>query len=131
VRSANRPGFTLIEAAIAVAIVGITTIGALEAFGAELRTADRVRRSLEADALAQERLAALELTEPALFRTLPDSLTRGAFAAPFADYSWSATVKSDRNDTGLFDVVVHVVWPSGGITLQRTLYRPLPQLLAR
>ena len=51
-----RSGFSLLEAVVALAIVGVTAVGALAAVGAELRAADDARTTLEADALAVYRM---------------------------------------------------------------------------
>jgi len=45
-RLGNRPGISLLEAVVAIAIVGMTSVSALEAVGGEMRTAERARRAI-------------------------------------------------------------------------------------
>mgnify|MGYP001205221527 CR=1 FL=1 len=59
----KRAGFTLLEAVVALAIVGTVAIGALEAYGAEARAATRARASAPAAAIARERLSRPELLD--------------------------------------------------------------------
>jgi prepilin-type N-terminal cleavage/methylation domain-containing protein len=123
-----RRGFTLLEAAVAVAIVGMISVGALAAFSADLRAAQRSQEVLPASALAEERLAALELAEPTRLAMLPDSLKRGRFAPPFERYEWMATASPVRGERYLYDFTVRVQWDSGGaaFTLARRRFRPPP-----
>ncbi|MGE5731089.1 MAG: type II secretion system protein, partial [Gemmatimonas sp.] len=56
-----RRGITLLEAVVAIAIVGMTSVAALEAAGGEMRTAERARRAIEVEALASSRLEFMDL----------------------------------------------------------------------
>lgn len=127
----RRQGFTLIEAAIAVAIVGLASVAVLSAFGTELRTADRARRALESRALAEQRLTALELTPVVLLDRLPDSLARGRFDRPFDDYSWKAAAVPSRDVEFVYDLSVQVAWNSGDFALESRVYRPPPPVVLR
>lgn len=126
-----RPGFTVIEAAIAVAIVGIASVGVLGAFGAELRTADRARRALESRALADYRLTMLELTPTDLLDHLPDSLAAGEFERPFQQYRWKASVAPSREIDFVYDLSVRVAWDAGDFVVQSRVYRPRQPIAAR
>ncbi len=64
-RPRDRRGFTILEAVIALAIVGLAGVAALEALGGELRATDRASSVSTAAALAQDRIAALAML-PAL-----------------------------------------------------------------
>lgn len=121
-----RHGFTVLEAAVAVAIIGMISVGALAAFGADLRAAQRSQELLPAAALAEERLAALELAEPTRLAMLPDSLRRGRFTAPFERYEWTASATPVRGERALYDFTVRVRWESGDYSLARRRYRPPP-----
>jgi type II secretion system protein I len=125
-RMRARPGFTLLEAVVALTIVSITAISALAAVGAELRTAERARRALAAEALAKYRLATVELLSSKDAARLPDSLAKGTFAAPFAEYRWTASAAPRRNTPAMYDVTVRVAWDGGEYALDERLYRPLP-----
>jgi prepilin-type N-terminal cleavage/methylation domain-containing protein len=125
-RRSRRPrdGFTLVESLIALAIVGRAAVSTVAAFGTELRTAERARRGLEAAALAEERLAMLELLQRQELAALPDSLSRGRLAPPFDAYDVSASVRPSSNARDLYDVVVNVAWEGGGYEVRARLYRP-------
>lgn len=121
-----RAGFTLLEAAVAIAIIGIISIAALSAFSADLRAAQRVQELLPASALAEERMAALELADPTRLSMLPDSLLRGRFPAPFESYEWTASAAPVRGERWLYDFNVHVRWADGDYALDRRRFRPPP-----
>src|SRR5436309_6691188 len=90
-RGLGASGFTLLEVVVALAIVGIAGVAALEAFGAEVRGADKTQQALPAAALAEERLGRLALLATSELAHLPDSLSRGTFPAPLDRYRWVAT----------------------------------------
>ena len=117
-----RLGFTLMESAVALLIVGLTAGAALEANGARMRAVRRSPNLVVAMTLAQDRLAAVRLMEPEQFRRLPDSLARGRFAAPFAEYRWLAAARVAEGD--LYDVRVEVTWSDGSIAVESRLYVP-------
>ena len=121
-----RTGFTLLEAAIALVIVGMAAVAVLSSFGTTLRTSARARRTLEAEALATQRLAYASLLSHAELAHLPDSVARGRFDAPFEEYRWETTARERRDDDALFDVRVEVAWTDGRYALPTRLYRPAP-----
>ena len=123
---AERAGFTLLEAAIALVIVGMAAVAVLNAFGTSLRTSARARHALEAEALAGQRLAFASLLSNAELAHLPDSVAHGRFAPPFEEYAWETTAKELHGDDALFDVSVAVTWENGRYALPTRLYRPPP-----
>jgi len=127
-RGLGASGFTLLEVVVALAIVGIAGIAALEAFGAEVRGTDQIQQVLPAVALAQERLGRLALLATPELARLPDSLTRGAFAQPFDVYGWRATSVPVLGEQSLYDVSVEITWDRGGYALRTRWYRPMPLL---
>ena len=135
-RSQSRPtadlrhGFTLLEAAVAMMIIGVVSAAALSAFAADLRAADRAQRMLPAAALAEDRLAVLEMA-PSTLEVLADSLKRGRFDAPFDDYVWTADVRRLRGLPGLVELRVDVSWAAGSFSLTERLYNPLTTVVGR
>jgi general secretion pathway protein I len=120
---AGRRGFTLLETVVALAIVGLAVVAALEAFGAELRTSARAHRALESEALAGERLARLRLLAAEELASLSDSMARGRFPTPFADYQWAADAAPVLGEPELYEVSVRVTWDDGHYGLRTRLHR--------
>lgn len=113
----------LLEAAVALLVVGLTATAAAELYGAQMRAARREPRLLTATALGQDRLAALRMVEPEQLSRLPDSLARGRFAPPFAEYRWSATATRGKLED-LYELHVEVTWLDGQFALSTLLYAP-------
>ena len=118
-----RAGLTLLEAVVALAIVGVTAVGALGAVAAEARAADDARTVLEAEALAVQQLALIQTLTGEDLQRLPDSLARGTFDEPFARYRYTATSTPVLGEEGLTRVNVEVEWETGSFPLQTVLYR--------
>jgi prepilin-type N-terminal cleavage/methylation domain-containing protein len=117
-------GFSLLEALVALTIVGSASVAALATFGAELRADDRAGRALVAQALADDRMACLRLAPPGELDPLTDSLRTGRFAEPFAAYRWEAASHAVRGREGLYELNVAVRWDGGDYTETTRLYRP-------
>ena len=109
---------------MAMTIIGVVSVGALAAFGADLRAAERAQRMLPAAALAREGLAALEQIAVGQLAPLPDSLARGRFDSPFEDYSWTATARRVRAMDPLVELTITVSWATGSFTLAERRYDP-------
>jgi type II secretory pathway pseudopilin PulG len=114
--SSGRRGFVLLEAVIALLVIGLAAAGALELTAAHLRAAAREPVLLTAAALAQDRIAAVRLLEPDALRRLPDSVANGRFPAPFEAYRWHATARRSVEES-LYDIRVDVSWAGGDYTL--------------
>lgn len=120
---ASRPGITLFETVVALAIVGMTSVAAMAAVGAELRAAERAKRVLEAEALATQRTSLLDLLADDDLLALPDSVERGRFDAPLDDYRWETTAAPVDSVAGVHDVSVRVSWADGAYELRTRAYR--------
>ena len=125
-RASNQGGFTILEAVVALAIVGLAGVSALEAVGGELRAADRAAEAYVASALAQDRLAAVGLLAPRDFSHLPDSLRRGTFAPPFVEYRWTTTAQPVSGERELYEVTVSIAGGRTAYAITTRLYRPVP-----
>jgi type II secretory pathway pseudopilin PulG len=125
-----RRGVTLLEAVAAIAIVGMTSVAALEAAGGEMRTAERARRAIEVAELATSRLEFMDLLTDTELQSLPDSVAKGKFPVPFDQYTWTTTSSPISDPNGLYDIHVTVNW-SGGSYLLRTYRFIAPRLATR
>lgn len=130
-RIADRPGFSLLEAVVALAIVGIVAVGILGAFGSDLRGAETARTALTTSALARSRLARLEIADARELAALPDSLARGTFGAPFGQFAWAATSRAVDGEPDLYEVRVDIRGPSYQSDLRSRVFRPLPAVPMR
>jgi type II secretory pathway pseudopilin PulG len=129
-RSRARTGITLFESIAALTIVGLVSISALEAVGAEMRTAERARRALEVEALATQRLDALELLNDQELQVIPDSVASGTFDAPMDEYSWTVESSPVSDQPGVYDVSLNITWENGSYPIRTKMYRR-PRLLQR
>src|SRR5206468_3140408 len=100
----HRSGISLLEAVVAIAIVGMTAISALESVGGGMRTAERSKRAIEAEALATARLQFMDLMSETQLRALPDSVAKGEFSKPLDDYHWTTTSAPLDAEPGVYDV---------------------------
>ena len=130
-RLSSRAGFSLLEAVAAIAIVGITSVSALEAVGSNMRTAEKSRRALEAEALATSRLDFMDLLTDRELQALPDTVETGKFDKPLDEYSWKTTSTPVSEQTGVYDVRITVDWPTGSYTLRTYQYRRPPLVTRR
>lgn len=112
-----RHGFVLLEAVVALLVIGLAAAAGLELFAAQARAAAREQELVTAAALAQDRLAALRLVDAGELRRLPDSLAGGRFAPPFAIYRWRAESRRSPADTTLYDLRVEVHSNEGSFAL--------------
>jgi prepilin-type N-terminal cleavage/methylation domain-containing protein len=117
-------GFSLLEAVVALAILSLAAVGTLGAMAAELRTLDRTRRALEAQLLAEDRMAALRLLHRAELSPLPDSLRGGRFPPPFEAYRWEAASRDVPGRRALFELRVAVGADDTDHALVTRVYRP-------
>ena len=121
-----RRGVSLLEAVVSIAIVGMTAISALESVGSGMRTAEKAKRALEAEALATSRLEFFDLLADRELQAIPDSVESGKFPEPMNEYSWKASSTALAEQAGVYDVRVTVSWPTGTYTLRSYQYRTPP-----
>src|SRR5436190_16517118 len=114
----RRRGISLLEAVVAIAIVGITSVSALEAVGGDMRTAERARRAIVVEALAGSRLEFMDLLTDRELQALPDSVEAGKFPAPLDEYSWKTTSGSVSDQAGIYAVRVAIDWASGSYVVR-------------
>jgi prepilin-type N-terminal cleavage/methylation domain-containing protein len=127
----RRAGFSLLEAVVALAVLGAVSVSALAAFGAQLRTSERAATALTGDALAEDQLARVRLLDREDLAHLPDSIATGRFDAPWERFSWRVTTRAVVDRPDVFEVTAAVQWESGNYDLSTRLYRPRRQGVAR
>lgn len=123
---AARGGFVLLEAMIALAIIGLFAIALLQATGTQIRAARQARTLLVARSLAEDRLAALQLLSYDALEDPPDSLLDGTFPEPFQDYSWTAEVAPIDSEYDLFGAEVVVRGAGETFPLRTLIHAPEP-----
>ena len=119
----NKRGITLFESVVAITIVSLTAVAALEAVAAELRTAERARRAIEAQALLDMRLDFLNLMSDQELLSLPDSVKKGQFDPPMNEYGWTTTSAADPDQSGVYDITLSILWPGNSYTVNTAQYR--------
>ena len=119
----SRRGFSLLESVVALALVSSASVAGLAAFGAQLRTSTRAGASLEAQALAEDRLARVRLLPRDEVEHLPDSLRAGRFDRPWDRFTWKAETRELVDRDNVFEVRVDVGWEGGEYRLATRLYR--------
>lgn len=113
----------MLEAIVALAIIGIVCVGVLGAYAGALRADVVAADRLPLASLAVERMAVLDLTSGSL-GNLPDSTAHGTFAPPYASITWDTEARRVGQTDGLYDVTVRVRDGSDVFTLQTRRYRP-------
>lgn len=129
-QSRAKRGITLFESVAALTIVGLVAISAMETVGAEMRTAERARRALEVEALATQRLDAMDLLTDQELQAIPDSVAAGTFDAPLDEYSWLVESSVVAEQPGVYDIALTISWESGSYPIRTKMYRR-PRLLQR
>lgn len=116
-------GFTLLEAALALAVVGLAVVGATEAASRTLRTQHEVSRHAEALALAEAALDEAVLLER-------DSLERRRHATvetarlDAGDYRVTTRARPAGEEDRLWELEARVTWGNGELSLGTLVYRP-------
>jgi type II secretory pathway pseudopilin PulG len=126
-----RRGISLLEAVAAIAIVGITSVSALEAVGGDMRAAQKAKRALEAEALATARMDFMDLLTDRELQALPDSVASGKFDKPLDEYSWKTTSAPVSDQAGVYDVRITVSWADGAYAIRTYQYRRPPLVTRR
>jgi type II secretory pathway pseudopilin PulG len=123
-----RPGFVLLEAVVALAIIGLFAIALLETTGSQLRTAAKANTLLVARSLADDRLAALRLLDYDDLDDVPDSLLEGTFPPPFEEYSWTTRVEQIDDEYDLFGAEVVVQGRGENYPIRTLIHAPGPNV---
>jgi prepilin-type N-terminal cleavage/methylation domain-containing protein len=132
VRLADRRGFTLVEAVVALLIVAVALVPLLASARQALRGEAKVGPARAAVALAEARMEELALL-PADSLAAYLSPREGRFPAPFAAWKWSALMRGEPQSPALIRAAVIVDGPGGSYSLETTFNRPemLPDFAGR
>ena len=112
----------MLEAIVALAIIGLVCVGVLAAHGAALRADVTAAERLPLSTLAVERLAAIDVSGSSL-DMLPDSLTHGTFTQPYADVQWQVSTHRVDRIEGLYELSVAVSEGTNSYALVTRRYR--------
>ncbi len=124
----NRRGFVLLEAVVALAILGVASIVLLQVRAQQIRVAAQAHELLTAQALAEDRISAIRMLDYQLLADPPDSMTAGVFPPPFQDFSWTAQIALMEDEYDLFGVEVEVLGPAERFPLRTLMHRARPVL---
>lgn len=119
----GRDGFTLVEALVALLIVGAALVPLLGSVTAGVRAQERVEEALEGVALAEARMAELALLPADSVAGYLQPRT-GWFPPPFAEHRWRALLRADAGRPALVRAAVLVEWPGGSYSLETVFHRP-------
>lgn len=122
----NSRGITLFETVAALTIVSMTAISALAAVGSELRTTERARRAIEAEALASQRIDFMSMMTDQELQSLPDSVKQGNFDKPLDEYRWQTATSVDPSLAGVYDIVITISWANNSYIVRTAQYRRPP-----
>jgi len=123
-------GFVLLEAVVALAILGVASIALLQVRSQQIRVASQARELLTAQALAEDRVSAIRLLNYELLAEPPDSLLEGVFPVPFEAFSWTAEVALIEDEYDLFGVEVVVLGPVERFPIRTLMHRPRSVLVS-
>ena len=112
----------MLEAVVSLAIVAMVCVGILGAYAGSLRADTVAVERLPLAALAQERLARVDL-EPGSLLRLPDSTARGAFTGAYEGVRWEVTTRAVDRVPGLVEIDVRVHDASDAFTLRTRRWR--------
>lgn len=122
-RRAGQAGFTLLEALVALMVVGLAVAGALEAASRALAGQDDASRHAEATALAEARLNEIAV----LPRDSLDGLEAEGWRTRDLSgrtYRQRSAVRPAEGGAHLWHVTTVVAWADGSVELATVFHRP-------
>jgi|GEM_PF-755112 len=122
VRVRDQRGFTLLEALVALVIVGLALVPMMRSIGAGVREQGRLRGHLDAVSLAESRMSELALI-PVDSIAAYQQPRNGSFPEPFTGYRWSAVLRADERSAALIRAAVMVRWKDGEYSLETVFHR--------
>jgi prepilin-type N-terminal cleavage/methylation domain-containing protein len=131
-RLADRRGFTLVEAVVALLIVAVALVPLLASARLALDGGARSAPAREAVALAEARMEEMSLL-PVDSIVAYLSPREGRFAAPYAAWRWRALMRGEPRSPALVRAAVTVDGPGGSYSIETTFHRVamLPEFAGR
>jgi prepilin-type N-terminal cleavage/methylation domain-containing protein len=116
-------GFTLVEALVALVIVGAALVPLLGGVSRAVRAQGEAAGAVEAVALAEARMAALEMLTLDSLGAYLEPRT-GTFDPPFSRYRWRAVVRPTTEAPSVLQAAVVVEWDGREMALETYFHRP-------
>jgi Tfp pilus assembly protein PilV len=101
----RRRGLALLEALVAVTVLGVGLGGALSALSESTRQESALGRKATARHLAADQMLKLELSRA----LVQNAELSGKFDPPYADYAWTARVQSSSSEQGRWHAEVTIL----------------------
>lgn len=120
--SGRQDGFTLLEALVALLVVGLAVAGSLQAVSRALGSQAQATRHAEAAALAESRLNEVSLMDVDSLRELDGARrrTRTLAGRRYRQRSWARPLEEEN----LWRVTTRVEWNDGRVELETVFFRP-------
>lgn len=123
-RARRQRGFTLVETAIAVALLAVIVISVLSAFSAITLAANRHQEQASLDLLVRTNAESIK-SQPYSVQNVPKyaTVTQAGYAATYTIQYWDPAAQTFTGavDQGLQQIVVTVTAPHGGTETLRLL----------
>jgi type II secretion system protein I len=118
----DQRGFTLLEALVALVILGLALVPMMRSIATGVREQGRLRGHLDAVSLAESRMSELALIHVDSIAAYQQPRS-GFFPEPFAGYRWSAVLRRDERSSALIRGAVVVRWKDGEYSLETVFHR--------
>lgn len=115
-------GFTLLEAMIALVLLGLALVPLMRSVGSGVREQGRLRAHVDAVSLAEARMLELSVLSADSVRAYLQP-REDAFPAPFEGYRWRAVLRAEERSPALVRAAVLVRWTGGEYSLETVFHR--------
>jgi prepilin-type N-terminal cleavage/methylation domain-containing protein len=119
-------GFTLIEAMVAVTVLGLVLVSALAAAAADLRASRRSSVGMELAQLGEEVVSQIDTYSAGEFQRLLAGRAE-RFPSPMDHYRWEARVITGIDDPSIFEIHVRVEGMEASFTIHTQRFRRMPR----
>jgi type II secretion system protein I len=113
----------LLEALVALLILGIAIVGIVASASGALRGQASAREHRDAMAIADAQLSLLATASAEALESYGEE-TSGETTIGGQSYSWLSRVRSENDSAGMWSLRVTVRWDAGTVSLGTALWRP-------